>query len=278
MFHYVVPAAGASRLLPVVLRAAEIHRFEVREPYLETPEQVAAGPFEGQFVNQDLAERMVLAAAADDTSFPHARLQAADGQYLMAGLDGEVFLGVTAELAVPGVEAAAWPPRAVEYPEVPLDPPLDDGAWRSIAARVASGPLFALERWALGPFGERGHLLRGAADVARLSEVVRPRAGLAVFSAELLVDVASLGAALDDPLDSLYRSSPSVVYPADDQPWLVRGFHLPRELPPLLAPGALLLVAPPFDDWEPPAVECYVRPEPDGTVRSGLAYHIADPD
>ncbi|MGO4755418.1 hypothetical protein AB4212_43630, partial [Streptomyces sp. 2MCAF27] len=61
------------------------------------------------------------------------------------------------------------------------------------------------------------------------------------------------------------------------------GFQGLRELDALLTEipesgKPRVLAAPPFVTWHPPEVETYVCPDADGVVRSGLGYHVHEPE
>lgn len=298
MWHYVVPSAGAegnsdvvSLFLTQALREAGIDRLAAREPRFHSAEQADEGLMDGDEVAADRAVRMLVTAAAGDRDLPDARFEAPGEQYAMAGLDYEVYLGLTVrpEQAVKraqdhGLEMAlaSEPSPYLGQPGESTDPPLTAEVWETLAERVGREPLFALQRWAQGRYGELGHFLRNADDVRRMAASIRPRAGVAIFSAGLIHPLAEIHDILASTPDDLARRELNLIYERGG-PWPVAvNFRDLRGLEQRLAEvpaGAELtvLAAPPFADWEPPIVTAFVQADPDGVVRSRLGYHLIEP-
>ena len=174
------------------------------------------------------------------------------------------------------------PSPYLDQPGRSTDPPLTAEVWERLVERADADPLFALQRWAHGRYGELGHFLRGGADVRRMAASIRPRAGVAVFSADLVRPVSEVREILSTTPGELSRRELNLVYERGG-PWPVAvNFRDLRSLEQRLGEvpagaGPSILVAPKFADWEPPAVTAFVLPDPDGVVRSRLGYHLLEP-
>ncbi|MEE1812229.1 hypothetical protein [Streptomyces sp. BE133] len=306
MWHYVLHGANhnmrksgktsaASNFISESLNGAGLNRLAIREPYFHSKEQADQGLYDGAEVDLEFATRMILAATMDDESMPWCQFEGTGGQYVNIGLDGEVYLGLstrqeTAEGAARRhgffIDISSTQSPYLSLPGNSIDPVLDKKAWLHIFKRAEREPVFALERWANGPYGELGHMLREHGDVARMADFMHPRAGLALFSAQMLVPVDEARTALLGPEANQAGAGPDlhlVYQTAAQQPLNAVGFQSLRELDSLLdavseASKPRVLAAPAFVAWHPPTVETYVCPDADGVVRSSLGYHVDEPD
>lgn len=302
MWHYVLDSADESAIhgdsafahfIRDSLRGDSVLSLTVREPYFSSAAQAEQGFFDGSVVDLDSALPMILAAVVDDESWPSGRFEGPVGQYVITGLDGEVYLGLTerqeaAERAARTrglvVHIGDGPPSYLGLPGEAVDPALDDTVWSNIAERVEGEPVLALERWANGRYGELGHLLRSREDVAHLAETIHPRAGLALFPARAMAPADEVRTKLSGISTKWAQPESRLVYQQNPhRPLAVVSFFSLRELDALLAglpesSEPSVLEPPKFEAWLPPEVETYVLPDTDGIVRSRLGYHIREPD
>lgn len=304
MWHYVLDSADESVLyggedsavahfIRDSLRGDSVLSLTVREPYFSSAAHAEQGLFDGSAGDLDSALPMILAAVVDDDSWPSCRFEGTAGQYVIIGLDGEVYLGLTvrqdaAERAARRrgliVHISDSPPPYLSLPGDAVDPVLDDTVWSNIAKRVEGEPVLALERWANGRYGEQGHMLRSREDVAHLTETIHPRAGLALFSARAIVPTDEVRAKLSGASTKRAQPESRLVYQRDrHRPLAVVSFFSLRELDALLtglpeSSEPFVLEPPTFEAWFPPEVETYVLPDTDGVVRSRLGYHVREPD
>lgn len=306
MWHYILTDVSENthqdpkssevfQFIRAALHGAGLNTLTAREPYFHSAAQAASGIFDGVEVGIDLAVSIVISSTLDDASLPSCKFDGPGGQYLHSGMDDEVYLGLNVRQE-PAEEDARRrklticisdaPSPYLQMTDVAADPALDDTAWLHITRRVEREKLFALERWANGPYGETGYVLRQHDDVTRLASSLHPRAGLALFSAESFISVETAQEALSKPTSQQTGAGPEnrLVYQTNDQQaFVVADFHGLRDLERLLTgapPGSkpLVFVAPTFTAWHPPTVETYVCPDSDGVIRSGLGYHLREQD
>jgi hypothetical protein len=265
--------------------------LEVRQPYFHDQSQVSDDFFDGSSVPSAKCIEIVAAILAGDVEIPWCKFESGSEFYINFGWDDEVYVGseqrcaraenLAAQVGLIVHIADRYSPY-LKSPGDSIDPPANEALWNRLRTRLVTESLFVLERWAGGTGGESGYLLHAEQDVTLMSELLRPRCALAVFAGSRLMSATRARGLPTQGLARRREGLRIISQVAGKSRLASRRVRDSRMIDDLLADinlqqSARILITPPFpDQWSPPEVETYVRPDDDGVIRSRLGFHIDD--